>query len=86
MASKVVERITQPEDHSYALAYHEVNVVAERKIRYEQPVQEIFGEFSIRAKGYEGDFGISIKDLLSHTKHMKADVSSCSVNQAQNSG
>ena len=44
MANKVVERITQPEDHSYALAYHEVNVVAERKIRYEQPVQEIFGE------------------------------------------
>lgn len=86
MANKVVERITQPEDHSYALAYHEVNVVAERKIRYEQPVQEIFGEFSIRAKGYEGDFGISIKDLLSHTKHMKADVSSCSVNKAQNSG
>lgn len=77
IANKVVARISQPDDHTYALAYHEANIIVERTERYNQSKSEIGRELFVRSKGYESDLGISLKDLEAHMEPALTDVSYC---------
>lgn len=80
LTNKVITRISQPEDHAYALAYHETNIVIERSQRYNQPMHEIAKEFAVRSAGYDKDLGISPQDLERHTGPAHSDILYCMKN------
>lgn len=63
VANQAVSQNLQIDDHAYALAYHEINIVLERSKRYKQSQTEIIQEMSKRTEGYNYNHGISSKKL-----------------------
>lgn len=63
VAEKSVMTSTWKADHSFALAYHEVNIVFERTLRYEQSAKDIDAEMRPRLAGYARDYGITSAEI-----------------------
>ena len=68
VANQAVQQHAQKDDHTYALAYHETNIVMERSIRYNQASSDIVRELSKRSESYERDYNISFERLAEQAK------------------
>ena len=77
IAEKAVSNNVQTDDHAYALAYHEMNIVLERLKRYKQSETAIVNEMSKRTKSYEDNYGITFEKLTQLTKPALETVLNC---------
>ena len=77
VAKKAVTQHAQKNDHAYALAYHETNIVMERSLRYGQENVDIIREQMARSDSYERDYKISVEQLIEQVEPAVQTLSYC---------
>ena len=77
VATDTLSKMGKPEDHTYALAHHEANIMINRHNRYDRPLLELSSELGERSAGYETDFGISFQDLNAYFATAIEDMVQC---------
>ena len=77
VSKTAVSKLTQEQDHTYALAYHEAHIVAQRSKRYDQPVIEMAADYENRRASYVADYGIAADDLNRHFSRAFEDSAQC---------
>jgi len=77
MSKTAVSQLPQEKDHTYALAYHEVHIVAQKLKRYDQPVIEMAADYENRRAGYVADYDISADDLDQYLSRAFEDSAQC---------
>lgn len=83
VAKEAIKQSTQEDDHTYALAYHETNIVMERSIRYNQAASDIVHELSKRSESYERDYDISFEQLAQQAEPAVEALTYCKSNTAK---
>ena len=77
VSKTALDTLTQEQDHTYALAYHEVHIVVQRLKRYDQPVIEMAADYKNRRAGYVADYDISADDLDQYLSRAFEDSAQC---------
>lgn len=79
-----VKKTRQKDDHVFALAYHEVNIVTNRTLRYGSSQEELATALWARSKDYDADYGISYEALSKKIKPAQKALTQCKLSTAKN--
>ena len=77
VASEALSEIGKPDDYTFALAYHEANIMINRHNRYDRPPLELSSELVEPSAGYEANYGISFEDINAYLVSSIEDMMQC---------